>query len=176
MPPFKSMKTQTILELMLICNAGSLAYAQPGAGKPYDTRDPVSCKSKKEPAKGAPTGRQLREYVLCTNEKVGGGYIGLFQNLTVEIGKSRPYSAWSDSGNTSIDNSQPVYPIRGIYDLYSCRPPGSMGFPAGKNCNLRKNTDFIGICFKTTFNDWSCPVQSQGDGLAGVVTGVPPPK
>jgi len=38
---------------------------------------------------------------------------GLFQNLTVEIGKSRPFSAWSDSGYSSIDNSQPVHPIRG---------------------------------------------------------------
>lgn len=171
------MKTQMALALFAtLAVMGVHSFGQTGGGKPYETRDPFVCKSKKDPAKGAPSGSHLKEYVLCTNERIGGGYIGLLQNLQVEIGKSRPYSAWSDSGNTSIDNSQPVYPIRGSYDLYSCRPPGSMGFPAGRNCNVRKSTEFTGICFKTTFSDWSCPVRSVGDGLAGITYSVPPPK
>jgi hypothetical protein len=161
---------------MILSTTGVLAYGQAGAGKAYDSRDPFSCRSKKEPANGAPSGSQLKELVLCSNERTAGGYISLFQNLQFEIGKSRPYSAWSDSGYTSIDNSQPVYPIRGSYDLYSCRPPGSMGFPAGRNCNVRKATEFTDICFKTTFNDWSCPVLSVGDGLTGITKNVPPPK
>ena len=49
------------------------AQAQPGSGKPYETRDPFTCKSKKDPAKGAPSSTQLKNYVLCTNEKVAGG-------------------------------------------------------------------------------------------------------
>ena len=173
------MRTQTTVAIALwivFGVAGVPAYAQPGSGKPYESRDSLTCKSKKEPAKGAPSGSQLKEYVQCANEKVAGGYILLFQNVQVEIGTSRPYNAWSDSGNSSIDNFQPVYPIRGSYDLYSCRPPGSMGFPAGKNCNVRKAAEFTGTCFKTTFNDWSCPVKSVGDGLAGITYSVPPPK
>jgi hypothetical protein len=162
--------------LALMCGAGILAHGQVGAGKPYDTRDPLVCKSLKEPVRGAPSASQLRDYVQCSNERAAGGYIGLFQNLNVEIGKSRPYSAWSDSGNTDIDNSQPVFPIRGSYDFYSCRPPGSMGFPAGKNCNVRKASTFAGICYKTTFSDWKCPVQGTSDGLVGVQPNMPPPK
>jgi hypothetical protein len=171
------MKTQKMLVSFVILGAtGVVAYGQPGAGKAYDTRDPFSCKSKKEPAKGAPSGGQLKDLVLCSNERAAGGYIGLFQNLQVDIGKSRPYSAWSDSGNSNIDNSQPVYPIRGTAEFYSCRPPGSMGFPAGKNCQVKKDFTFQGTCFKTTFNDWSCPIQGTSDGLANVQSNTPPPK
>jgi hypothetical protein len=118
----------------------------------------------------------LKDYVRCSNERSGGGYIGLLENLQVEIGRSRPYSAWSDSGNSSIDNFQPVYPIRVTADFYSCRPPGSMGFPAGKNCQLKKATTFEGTCFKTTFGDWSCPIHGTSDPLAGVQSNIPPPQ
>ncbi len=171
------MKTQTILiSLVTACVTCALAQNHPGDGKQYDTRDPAVCRSTKEPAKGAPSGNQLKEYVQCANERIAGGYISLMQNLQIEIGKSRPYSAWSDSGHTNIDNSEPVYPIRGTYDLYSCRPPGSNGFPAGQNCNVRKATEFKGTCYKTTFSDWSCPVQGIGDGFVGITNNVAPPK
>lgn len=171
------MKTQSVLTvLMIMCATALLAQNHAGDGKLYQSRDPLVCKSQKEPAKGAPSGSHLKEYVQCTNERVAGGYIGLFENLQVDIGKSRPYSAWSDSGSSNIDNSEPVYPIRGSYDFYSCRPPGSMGFPAGKNCHLRKATTFEGTCFKTTFGDWSCPIRGTSDGLVGVQTDIAPPK
>ena len=137
------MKTQTLLASFVILGAASfVALGQSGAGKEYDTRDPFSSKSKQEPAKGAPSGNQLRDLVLCSNERAAGGYIGLFQNLKVDIGKGRPYSSWSDSGNSNIDNSQMVYPIRGTAEFYSCRPPGSMGFPAGKNCQVKRDFTF----------------------------------
>jgi hypothetical protein len=168
-------KRQTISTLLFAVLA-AMARAQTGAGKEYETRDPFTCKSKKDPASGALAGGQLKAYVQCSNERAAGGYISLLQNVQVEIGRSRPYSAWSDSGNTSIDNSQPVYPIRGSYDLYSCRPPGSIGFPAGKNCNVRKNSEFTGVCSKTTFNDWSCPVKGTGDGLIGITYNVRGPQ
>lgn len=170
------MKSQTILALFVLGATGFVAYSQSGAGKAYDTRDPFTCKSKQEPTKGAPSGSQLRDLVLCSNERAAGGYIGLFQNLKVDIGKSRPYSSWSDSGNSNIDNSQPVYPIRGTAEFYSCRPPGSMGFPAGKNCQVKKDFTFQGTCFKTTFSDWSCPIQGTSDGLANVQANMPPPR
>ncbi len=155
------------------------AHAAPGGGKEYDTRDPFVCASTKAPEKGAPSVAQVSDYVRCnqiSGEKIAGGYISLFENARFEIGKGNPYSSWSDGGSIAIDNSQPVYPIRGSFDLYSCRPPGSMGFPAGKNCNLRKATDFTGTCFKTTFGDWSCQGHTTGDGLVGVQTEIAPPK
>src|SRR5580692_11007538 len=111
------MRIQNTLALLaMLAATAALADNHTGDGKLYDTRDPGVCKSTKEPAKGAPAANQLKEYVQCANERIAGGYISLFQNLQVEIGKSRPYSAWSDSGNTAIDNFQPVYPIRGTMD------------------------------------------------------------
>jgi hypothetical protein len=171
------MKIQkTVAALAILGGTGVLAFGQTGLGKHYDTRDPFVCKSKKEPAKGAPSASQAKDLVLCTNEKAAGGYIGLFQNMQVEIGTSRPYSAWSDSGNSSIDNSQPVYPIRGSAEFYSCRPPGSMGSPAGQNCQVTKGYTFKGTCFKTTFGDWSCPIQGTSEPFAGIQSNMPPPK
>jgi len=121
----------------------------------------------------------VRDYVACnqvSGESIAGGYIGLYENGQFQIGASRAFSAWSDAGRVDIDNSKPVYPIRGTVDSYSCRPPGTMGFPAGKNCNVRKAVAFSGTCFKTTFGDWSCQGKLMGDPLAGVTHNVPPPK
>jgi hypothetical protein len=172
------MKTKsTLLLLLMFGGICASAHAQAAdSAKDYDTRDLSVCKSKKDPARGGPSSSQATDYVRCTNEKISGGYISLLQNVQVEVGKSRPYSAWSDVGNSDIDNSQPVYPIRGSYDLYSCRPPGSMGFPAGTNCNVFKANTFAGICYKTTFADWSCPVQGTSAPFTGEQDGVPPPK
>ena len=172
------MKTRSMLALLLIMGGAWVsAHAQAAdTAKDYDTRDLSVCKSKKDPARGAPSSGQAIDYVRCSNEKISGGYISLLQNVQVEVGKSRPYSAWSDVGNSDIDNAQPVYPIRGSYDLYSCRPPGSMGFPAGTNCNVFKANTFAGICYKTTFADWSCPVQGTSAPFTGEQNQVPPPK
>jgi len=170
---------KTLLTILVLLSALTLAYGQGGGGKKYDTRDPVSCKSVKGPAKGAPSPSQVRELVACnqvSGESIAGGYISLYENGDFQVGASRPFSAWSDAGKIDIDNSQPVYPIRGTVDSYSCRPPGTMGFPAGRNCNVRKAASFSGTCFKTTFGDWSCQGKLLGDPLAGVTNNVPPPK
>src|ERR1019366_10418405 len=109
----------------------------------------------------APSSSQIIDYVKCKEEKTGGCCIWLMENVQPEIGKSRPFSAWSDVGNHDIDNSQPVYPIRGTYDDYQCSPPsiaGGFGAPKGQNCSVKKADPFVGICYKTTFGDWSCPV------------------
>jgi hypothetical protein len=179
------MKTQTmrmksiLLTIFVLSGSLTLAHGQAGAGKYYDTRDPFVCKSTKDPAKGAPSPSQVKDYVQCnkiSGESIAGGYIHLLENAQFQVGKGNPYSAWSDAGSIDIDNSQPVYPIRGTVDSYSCRPPGTMGFPAGKNCDVRKAVSFSGTCFKTTFGDWSCQGKLLGDPLTGVQTSVPPPK
>jgi hypothetical protein len=43
--------------------AGTLgsAHGQTGAGAKYGSRDPFVCKSKKEPATGAPSPRQIKD-------------------------------------------------------------------------------------------------------------------
>jgi hypothetical protein len=165
--------------IFAISGTFTLAHAQAGGGAEYATRDPFACASTKAPAKGAPSPAQVSDYVRCnaiSGEKIAGGYISLFQNAKFEIGKGKPFSSWDNGGDLAIDNAEPVYPIRGSFDLYSCRPPGSMGYPAGRNCHLTKATAFAGECFKTTFGDWSCQGHTTGDPLAGVQAEVVPPK
>lgn len=169
----------TAAMIFVVSGALTPAHAEAAGGKQYDTRDPFSCASTKAPAKGAPSPAQVSDYVRCnaiSGEKIAGGYISLFENAKFEIGKGKPFSSWDNGGDIAIDNSEPVYPIRGSFDLYSCRPPGSMGYPAGRNCHLRKATAFTGNCFKTTFGDWSCQGNTTGDGLAGVQEEIAPPK
>lgn len=168
-----------LVTTFVLSGALTLAHGQAGAGKSYDTRDPFACKSTKEPAKGVPSPSQVKDYVRCnkiSGERIAGGYIWLYENVQMEIGKGRPFSSWSDVGSIDIDNSQTVYPIRGTLDSYSCRPPGSMGFPPGKNCHAKKATDFAGTCYKTTFGDWSCQGHAMGDPLTGLEANIPPPK
>jgi hypothetical protein len=170
------MKEQTMLVLLAVFGGmGSLAYGQAGAGKAYDARDPSVCKSKKDPAKGAPSPIQVRDYIRCTNEKILGQGLFLYENVQPEIGKSRPYSSGADSGAGEIDSAQPVYPVRGTYDAYLCWIPTYDG-TSGKNCNVQKAAHFEGACYRTTFGDWSCRVRSTLEDLGQKTSGVPPPK
>jgi hypothetical protein len=154
------------------------AHGQAGVGKKYDTRDPFVCKSTKEPATGAPSSSQITEYVKCQEEKTGGCCIWLMENVQPEVGKSRPFSS-SDAWIHDIDNSQPVYPIRGTYDAYQCSPPsvsGGFGAPKGQNCSVKKADPFVDICYETTFGDWKCQVHDTTDPLKGVQAGQAPPQ
>ena len=58
-----------------LCGILPLAQAQPGAGRPYEARDPFVCASKVEPKTGAPSGDRLRDLVRCGRggEKVYDG-------------------------------------------------------------------------------------------------------
>jgi hypothetical protein len=168
-----------VLAALAVAGTIALSYGQPGVGAKYDTRDPVVCKSTKEPATGGPSPSQAKDYVRCAAEKIGGGNIFLMENVEIETGKSRPFSGYTDVGHEDIDNSQPVYPIRGTADFYQCSPPGSSGgdVPAkGHNCTLTKATPIAGTCYKTTFGDWHCPTHGTGPAFVGVHPNMPPPK
>ena len=170
------MKIQTTLALLAVFGgAGVLAHGQSGIGKAYQSRDPFVCKSMKDPARGALSPSQARDYIRCANEKIMGDGLLLYENVQVDVGKSRPYSAWADSGGGEIDPSQPVYPVRGTWDAYNCWNPTYDG-TAGKNCNMRKTTPFEGACYKTTFGDWSCRTRGTSWDLTDQKEGVPPPK
>lgn len=98
------MKAQTILTLLeVLGGTGVLAHGQSGIGKTYHARDPSVCKSMNEPARGAPSASQARDYIRCANEKIMGSGLLLYENVQVEVGKSRPYSAGADSGAGEID-------------------------------------------------------------------------
>jgi hypothetical protein len=165
------------MTVLTIAGSLGLAHGQAGVGKKFDTRDPHECSALPKVTGSAPSPGQIRDLVTCKSESTGGCCIYLVENVKVEIGKSRPFSSWSDVGNQDIDHSQPVYPIRGTADKYQCQPPGGPPYPPkGKNCAVRMASPFQGICYKTTFGDWSCPVQDAENPLKGVQANMPPPK
>jgi hypothetical protein len=171
------MRRYLVLALTFAATVG-LAYGQTGIGAKYGSRDPFVCNSKKEPAQGAPSPSQIRDYVKCSSENVVGSMgpkLYLLENVQVQVAKGRPFQA-SDLNFPDIDNSQLLYPIRGSYDWYVCHV-NEVGFPPGRNCNIYKEPAATGFCYKTTFGDWKC---TMVDNLA-VSRGpegqpVPPPK
>jgi hypothetical protein len=170
------MRIYLVAVLTVTCTL-ALAHAQPGKGKAYGSRDPFVCNSQTDPAKGAPSPSQLKEYVRCKAETGSGGFRGLLlENVQVQAGISRPYSAFTDSGAGDIDPSQRVYPIRGKADYYGCAELGV--HPPGHNCTALMAEAFEGVCYKTTFGEWSCPTSGPpfGTKYNESIKNIPPPK
>ena len=112
---------------------------------------------------GPPTARQAMDLFICDSEKYVGGYVYLVSNVTVQIGKSRPYSEGSDSGASDIDVTAAVYPIQGRVTGYQCnRRDAMLGQDPDRNC-LQSNSDPArGVCYKNTFGEWHCMMMGAG--------------
>jgi hypothetical protein len=160
-----------IVSSMLILSLPQSAWA--GLGSKYATRDPVTCASTKEPAKGAPTSQQAASYVRCHDEGEDSfHHMILEQNVKVEIGKGRPFQGGglSDINMHDVDPSELVYPIRGSFLMYQCSniaagDPWQSIYAAGKNCSIYDEKSAVGACWKTTFGDWKC---TMGDPKADI--------
>src|SRR5262249_35686950 len=109
-----------ITSLLIIPALASVAmHAQPGVGTVYGTRNPITCKSTKEPLKGGLSTQQAALYVRCGREGIESDShhnLFLLENVQLEVGKGRPYEA-ADHAN-DIDPAQLVYPVRGVMDVY----------------------------------------------------------
>ena len=171
------MNSRAILTLLLTAG-GTAAFAQSGIGAKFGARDPRICKSQKEPARGAPTADQLKEYFICESEKTAGDsgsaqLLYLVSNVTLEVAKGRPFNMLTDSW-TDIDPSQTVYPVRGGFTGWQCSRLGSINGNPGKNCTKTEQPHASGMCFKTTFSDWHCKMLDiNNDG--GSMERFPPP-
>src|SRR5258706_12797123 len=129
---------------------------QPGAGANYGARDPEACKSRKDPAKGAPTAEQARHYFACDSEREVAGAVPrasrlyLVSDVVLEVAPvSRPFNIRTDT-QTDIDPRQPVYNIRGSYAEYQCLHPESNGTGTnhkGRNGNRWANATASGVCY-----------------------------
>jgi hypothetical protein len=172
---------KVFVTVLIIAGTLGLAHGEAGLGQKYDTRDPFACKSKKEPAKGAPSPSQAKDYLRCRQERVLGNEIYLLENVQLEVGKGRPFQGGGlqDLNMGDIDPSFPVYPIRGSFDQYQCGALvvgglANINAPRGKNCNMQSNPNVTGACYKTTFGDWTC--MATGDNSVPAAHGVPGPK
>ena len=131
------------------------------ADSPFGAREPRTC----QPGKfdGPPTARQAMDLFICASEKYAGGYEYLVSNVTVQTGKSRPYSAWSDSGATDMDVTQAVYPIQGRLTAYQCsRRDAMLGQDPARNCIRTDSDPATGTCYKSTFGEWHCFMMGAG--------------
>jgi hypothetical protein len=147
-------------------------HAQAKAAE-YGAREPRACPSRK--AAGAPSAGQARALVICDTEKYVGGYLYLVSDVSVQIARSRPYSAWSDSGNTNIDVASPVYPIQGHFSSSQCSKQSTMlGQDPSRNCIQTNFPEATGTCYKSTFDEWHCKL-GAGTGGATMVTGYQAP-
>jgi hypothetical protein len=144
-----------------LANSAADPQLAAAADNPFGAREPRACPSRK--FDGPPTARQAMGLFICAAEKYIGGYEYLVSNVTVQTGKSRPYSAWSDSGATDIDVTQAVYPIQGRFTDYQCnRRDAMLGQDPNRNC-LRTDSDpATGTCYKNTFGEWHCFIQGAG--------------
>lgn len=142
---------------VLIGTAPSL-LAQKGIGAKYGARDPLTCASTKDPAKGAPSPEQAKQYLRCHLENVGSGAnLYLLENVSVEVGKGTPFLELPKSARPfNADPDALVYPIRGSYVQYQCSVLSAMSQNAGKNCNSGAQKNATGHCFRTAFGDWTC--------------------
>ncbi len=160
----------------------AVCATQPGAGANYGARDPEACKSRREPAKGAPTAEQARHYFACDAEREVAGAVPrasrlyLVSDVVLEVAPaSRPFNIRTDT-QTDIDPRQAVYNIRGSYKEYQCLQPESNGAgtnPKGRNCNRWDNANASGFCYISTFGDWHCAMTDRDKRKTG--TGLPPP-
>lgn len=134
--------------------AGAASEADAISGPPvinpaFGARMPRQCNA----VTHVPSEAEAAALAQCATEKGGeaGAFrpmIYLWQNLRVQMGKSRPYAYNADSHSTSIDPTAPVYPIRVTGDQLSC---------TGKPTCMTHHADKAeGTCYQTTFGDWQC--------------------
>ena len=152
------------------------AGAQAGNGAKYGSRDPKPC----PPANfsSAPSAAQAIQLFACATEKDTGDTLFLVGNVQVQVASaSRPIQS-GDSYN-DIDPHKPVYPIRGSFTWYSCRKQFNIDAShtnVGKNCSTLQQPHAQGICYKSTFGDWTCKMTDNSMHWDQATTGNPPPQ
>ena len=147
--------------------------AQQGSGAKYGSRDLRPCASTKGAGKGPPDMKTVTAAVLCAHEKESSSMLYFVQDLKIDIAsRGRPYNPRTDI-MSEIDIDVPVYSIRGSYVSYQCSPISTILNNQGKNCNIYRQPNAAGQCYKTTFGDWKCSLMDLNSKQE---PGVPPPK
>ena len=134
----------------------------------YNTRAPRTCAKVTSP----PSAAQAAVLVQCTMDSVSAFGVGLFQDVKLEMGSSRPFVYYSDAGLAGIDLDAKIYPLRGSYTGYLCTLSSASLDPNGHNCIKTAVTAAHGWCWKSSFGDWACKMQ----GGAPVMTNSAGPK
>jgi hypothetical protein len=141
-----------------------------GVGKPYESRDPYTCRDASKPT----STRAVAENYRCNFEEVSGGKLHLVENIVVsEMGSPRQYDHYHDMEAWGIDATQPITPIRGSFDEYVCDEVSDYMQNSGKNCLIAHSSDAEGVCYKTASGEWKCIMQDTTTKKTSF-TGKPP--
>ena len=146
-------------------------FAQ-GIGTKYAARDPRTCADKTSPKIGAPSPAQAAQYVVCSSEHVIND-LYLVENVSVQIGKGRPYNIREDINFPDIDTKFPVYPIHGSLTKYDCGVIYLDRSNLNRNCSVYDQSNAKGACYKDNFGDWRCAMTDASGRL--IAENQPPP-
>lgn len=168
----------TALALSLVLSATAHAA---NVGAKYGARNPRVCATRTAPAKGPIAAAQARQYFVCDNESetpsaVEGSTLHLVTDVNIQVGAGRPFMMGDDNTDTNVDEGidphYTVYPIRGGFVDWPCKPVGEFA-PAGKNCSRTPMLHASGICFMSSFHEWHC---NMFDINGTADDNLPPPK
>ena len=142
----------------------------------YGARNPVTCPSRKEPARGGPSAAQAIKYFTCDNEYIQDwAYrheLHLVSDVKAEVGPGRRFDIAADHppSNEGINPAELVYPIKGSFVSWTFGPVEASEI--GRNCKRYTQQGATGSCYKTNSGDWHCRMIGRG----AMVAGQPPPK
>jgi len=134
----------------------------------YQARAPRTCSAVTSP----PSVSTATVLVQCSMDGLSATGLGLVQDVTLQIGKSRPFVYYTDAGLPGIDLTAQVYPLQGSYTAYFCRLINNMS-PAGQSCIKSVVPTAQGWCYKTSFGDYKCRMQG---GAPKMEQGMPAPQ
>ena len=162
------MKRYVMAGLLALCSVPLVAQ--------YGARNPTTCPSRKEPARGGPSAAQAIKYFTCDNEYIQDWTyrheLHLVSDVKAEVGSGRQFDITADHppSNEGINPAELVYPIKGSFVSWTCGPMETS--EPGKNCMKYTQHGATGSCYKTTSGDWYCRMIGRGAMLARQ----PPPK
>ena len=122
----------------------------------YGTREPHVCGPFAATEGVAPTNEEAAWIYQCAYESNAVGIASmlyLIEDVTVQVGRSRPFGQVADYSLQDADPSREVYPIRGTLTKIQCSIINDMN--RGENC-YEYPSKGEGLCYVNTFDEWQC--------------------
>jgi hypothetical protein len=145
----------------------SILNAQTGRDFGTD-RQPRTCQSRSAPTSGGISAAQAAVYAACEDEADSKvkypGTVNFVDILSLQVLKSRRVNNIDVNryGQGIIDENQPIYPIQGSANYYSCYNLLGGIYKRGQNCSVYRSQESRGSCYKTTFGKWACKLTHSG--------------
>lgn len=144
------------LILLLIIIAAPMPAQAAGIAELYGTREPYQCGPFTDISGSAPTAEEALAIYVCDYERNPVGIASklfLLEDVSIQVGRSRPFGQTSDFSLHDADPSLAVFPIRGTATRIQCGEINTRN--QGANCAETPSRG-EGTCYRNTFGEWSC--------------------